>query len=73
MALTAEQEVRRLALQTAYDAIIAGRGVQRIEYNGQVTHYAAGNIAALQSELALLNIDATTRPSRRRGAVGFRF
>lgn len=73
MALSTEDAARLAKLSAAYDALIAGQAVARVEFNGRVTAYTAGDTAALKAEVDALNSAAASTTGRRRGAVGFRF
>lgn len=72
MALTTDQVTRLAALQTAYDALISGKAVARVEFNGRLTAFGPGDVKTLKSEIDELTAAAASPSGRRRGAIGFR-
>jgi hypothetical protein len=73
MALTADQAARLAKLQAAYDALITGQQVVRVEFNGRQTTFGPGDTTKLKAEIDELNAVAATRTGRRNGAVRFAF
>lgn len=72
MALTADQAMRLAKLQAAYDGLITGQNVVKVEFNGRLTSFGQGDTAKLKSEIDELNALAA-RSGRRNGAVRFAF
>lgn len=71
MALSTDDAARLAKLKAAYDALISGKQVVRVEFNGHVTHYGQGSVAALQAEVAGLEAKASCS-GRVRGSLRFR-
>lgn len=71
MPLSTDDAARLAKLKVAYDALISGKQVVRVEFNGHVTHYGLGSVKALQAEIAGLEAQAGSS-GRVRGALRFR-
>jgi hypothetical protein len=72
MALTADEAARLATLRAAYDRVITGGQVVRVEFNGRLTAFGPGNAAALLAEIQKLEVNEASPTARRRGAIGFR-
>lgn len=75
MALSDADAARLVTLQAAYDALISGQALARVEWNGRVTSYNKGDTASLLATINALKAQeaASSASGRRAGAIRFRF
>lgn len=70
MALSAADAARLAALRAAYDQLISGKAVAKVQRDGRSIDYAQGDKERLRGEIDALEAAAA---GRRRGAITFRF
>lgn len=74
MALSTADATRLARLSAAYDDLLTGAAIVRVQqHGGRMVEYGPGDAVRLKQEIDALNAQAaTTRPVRMRGAIGFR-
>jgi hypothetical protein len=72
MALTTDQQAQLTAYQAAYAALISGKAVAAVDYNGERTQFVKADLNRLKVEIDALVALADTCPRPRGRAVRFR-
>jgi hypothetical protein len=74
VALSTEDAARLAALRTAYDQLIMGANVVRVQlaHGGRLTDFGPGDAARLKQEIDRLETLDANPCARRRGALRFR-
>lgn len=70
MALSPAEAQRLADLRAAYDQLIAGKAVAKVQRDGRSIDFAQADVARLRAEIESLEAAAA---GRRRGPIRFRF